>query len=223
MQRKIVLELKNISKTYNDGNFEINILKNINLKVYESEIIAIVGPSGSGKTSLLHIMGLLDKNYSGDVIMEGRVINNDNTIDSFLKKKIGFVYQYHHLFPEFTTIENVLLPLQIRDCTKNIKKKDVISMLEMLGLSHAINSKIYNLSGGEKQRVAIARAMAKNPAIIFADEPTGNLDSENAQNAFQMMKNIAMKKNISIAVITHDKNISSMCNTIYNLRSSDLQ
>jgi lipoprotein-releasing system ATP-binding protein len=223
MQRKIVLELKNVSKSYKDGNLEINILKNTNLKVYESEIVAIVGPSGSGKTSLLHIMGLLDKNYSGDVIIDGHIVNSDDKIDLLLKDKIGFVYQYHHLFPEFTTLENVLLPLQIRDCVKNVKNADAIETLDALGLSHAINSKIYNLSGGERQRVAIARAIVKNPAIIFADEPTGNLDSENAQNAFQMMKDIAMQKNISIVVITHDKNISSMCNTIYNLKSSDLQ
>lgn len=223
MQRKIVLELKNVSKSYKDGNLEINILKNTNLKVYESEIVAIVGPSGSGKTSLLHIMGLLDKNYSGDVIIDGHIVNSDDKIDLLLKDKIGFVYQYHHLFPEFTTLENVLLPLQIRDCMKNVKNTDAIQTLDALGLSHAINSKIYNLSGGERQRVAIARAIVKNPAIIFADEPTGNLDSENAQNAFQMMKDIAMQKNISVVVITHDKNISSMCNTIYNLRSSDLQ
>lgn len=199
-----VIELKNIFKRYSiQDSF---VLENVSLKVGEFEVTALLGPSGSGKSTLLHIAGLLDSPTDGSITFEDQKIEKLSDDERTLLRlhKIGFVYQYHHLLQEFSSLENVMLPMLIAGSKKSIAQERAENLLNMLGLKEKINMFPSELSGGQKQRVAIARAMVNDPVLLLADEPTGNLDPETARSVFDDMMKIMELSKMSAIVATHN-------------------
>lgn len=214
--------LENVKKVYKNADEEVWALKGINITIEKGQMVAVMGPSGSGKSTLLHIMGGIDFPTEGKVLINGIQINNldDKTLSKFRNENIGFVFQFHYLLPEFTALENVMLPLEIKG-EKNPDKK-AREILEKLNLSHRINHKPSELSGGEQQRVAIARAIANQPSLLIADEPTGNLDSQNAKNVIMILKELNEKKGMTIIIATHDVEIAKYCQYIYYMKDGIL-
>lgn len=220
-----ILVLENVSKSYQTKVEKINILKDINLSVKKGDFLSIIGRSGSGKSTLLNIMGLLDKNDSGKIYIDGIDISNiDDTVKNKIKnEKLGFVFQFHFLLPEFTALENVMLPALINAYSKKEEIKNrAIELLEMVGLKERIFHKPSQLSGGEKQRVAIARALINNPAILLADEPTGNLDEETSDGIFEILKKINKENEQTIIVVTHSKELANLSNRQIDLRKGSI-
>ena len=216
----MILEAHDIHKTYSTGkDSSLNVLKGISLSIAEGEIIAIIGPSGAGKSTLVHILGLLDRPTDGNVIFEGKSITSlrDEEISTIRNKKIGFVFQFHHLLPEFTSLENVLMPTLIGG--KSIKRETgrAKSLLSEVGLAERINHKPSELSGGEQQRVAVARALMNNPKIIFADEPSGNLDSENADKLHNLIFDLRSRFGQSFVIVTHNKELAMRADRIVTM------
>lgn len=211
MSKNQLLEVKNIARVFDvDGN-KLYALQGINLKLYQNESISIVGPSGAGKSTLLHILGLLDDATDGELDFAGKNISNLNEKEksSLRNKEIGFVFQFHHLLPEFTILENVIMPaLILNSGNKNTIKKGK-EILEKVGLSSKINSRPNEISGGEQQRAAVARALINLPSLILADEPTGNLDSENAKLVYSLLFDLQKENKTSIIIVTHNKELSN--------------
>ena len=208
----------NISKNFVIEDYEIKVLKDINLDINKGETIAITGVSGSGKSTLLQILALLDKQTSGSIHLNK--INTD-TLSSKDKASIrlnnfGFVYQHHHLLEDLTVYENIMLPLQLRGDISNSNSK-VIKLVESIGLSNRVNHLPWKLSGGEKQRVAVARAMINKPDFIFLDEPTGNLDKKNAENIQELVINLCYENDVAIVVATHDNDFVNILDRKYIL------
>lgn len=202
---------KNIHKYYGD----VEVLKGVNLHIKKGEIVAIVGPSGAGKTTLLQILGTLDKPLK-EKNFELKLNNisvkelEDKHLSSFRNKQIGFIFQFHQLLPEFTAIENVYIPALIGEKPKQEAQKKAKEILTFLGLSHRINHKPNELSGGEQQRVAVARALINNPSVILADEPSGNLDSESARNLHELFFKLRDEFGQTFVIITHNKELANM-------------
>lgn len=202
---------KNIHKYYGD----VEVLKGVNLHIKKGEIVAIVGPSGAGKTTLLQILGTLDKPLE-EKNFELKLNNisvkelEDKHLSSFRNKQIGFIFQFHQLLPEFTAIENVYIPALIGEKPKQEAQKKAKEILTFLGLSHRINHKPNELSGGEQQRVAVARALINNPSVILADEPSGNLDSESARNLHELFFKLRDEFGQTFVIITHNKELANM-------------
>jgi lipoprotein-releasing system ATP-binding protein len=201
----------NIHKFYND----LHVLKCVNINISESEIISIVGASGAGKTTLLQILGTLDKpDYKGDTTLEinGQSIKslNDKALAKFRNKHIGFIFQFHQLLPEFTALENVCIPAFINNTPKAEAEKRAIELLDYLGLKDRIHHKPNSMSGGEQQRVAVARALINQPKIIFADEPSGNLDSESAEQLHQLFFKLRDEFNQTFVIVTHNQDLANM-------------
>jgi lipoprotein-releasing system ATP-binding protein len=217
MDRETLLEVKDIKKSYKiTKNNYLNVLKGINLKVYQGEIAAIVGKSGAGKSTLLHILGTLDRADSGGFIFEGKDVSafTDKQLAEFRAKQIGFIFQFHHLLPEFTALENV----QIASFISGNKSKDnSIDILKEVGLGDRIQHKPSELSGGEAQRVAIARALINSPKIILADEPTGNLDTENAEAVIDLIFELRKKFNQTYLIVTHNEEFAQRCDRIIKI------
>lgn len=214
MTKKIVLELKNICKNYSTKTETLEIIKNLNLKIEEGDFISILGQSGSGKTTLLNLIGLLDSPTSGEIYIDNEIISvNSSNIDSVRNKKIGFVFQFHYLLPEFTALENVMIPALTQDYSqkKEIEKR-AFELLKEVGVDHRAHHKPTELSGGEKQRVAIARALINNPKILLLDEPTGNLDNETSEKIFNIFKQINNKKRQTIITVTHSRELAEISN-----------
>ena len=199
---------KNIHKKY--GSLEV--LKGVDLHIKPSEVISIVGSSGAGKTTLLTILGTLDKATSGDIIFNNQNITTltEKKLAAFRNQHIGFVFQFHHLLPEFTAIENICIPAFINKTSKKEAELKAIELLDLLGLKDRATHKPSELSGGEQQRVAVARALINNPNVIFADEPSGNLDSENAQNLHQLFFKLRDELKQTIVVVTHNEILADM-------------
>lgn len=199
---------KNIKKQY--GSLEV--LKGVDLHIQPSEVVSIVGSSGAGKTTLLTILGTLDKVTSGEILFNGVNITslNEKKLAAFRNQHIGFVFQFHHLLPEFTALENVCIPAFINKTSKKEAELKANELLDLLGLKHRANHKPSELSGGEQQRVAVARALVNNPKVIFADEPSGNLDSENAQNLHQLFFKLRDELKQTIVVVTHNETLANM-------------
>jgi lipoprotein-releasing system ATP-binding protein len=199
---------KNIKKQY--GSLEV--LKGVDLHIQASEVVSIVGSSGAGKTTLLTILGTLDKVTSGEILFNGVNITslNEKKLAAFRNQHIGFVFQFHHLLPEFTALENVCIPAFINKTSKKEAESKANELLDLLGLKHRANHKPSELSGGEQQRVAVARALINNPKVIFADEPSGNLDSENAQNLHQLFFKLRDELKQTIVVVTHNETLANM-------------
>lgn len=222
---KTALELKRINKIYRGKTENIHILKDLDLIVDEGEFISILGKSGSGKSTLLNVIGMLDTVDEGEIIINGKKIdrNNSSHIDEIKNTKLGFVFQFHYLLPEFTALENVMLPAML----KNFKNKKEIEtrakeLLTEVGLGERFNHKPSQLSGGEKQRVAISRALINNPKILLADEPTGNLDEETSNNIHNIFKKISVEKKQTIIVVTHSKELSNITDKKYYLKGGKL-
>ena len=207
-----MLVCKNIHKTFLDGSDEIKILKGITLDVKPSETLAIVGASGSGKSTLLHVLSGLESADSGVIILDDIDLStlSENQLCKLRLKKIGFIYQFHHLIKELNVRENISLPLMIDNYDADLVDLKTNEIIEKVGLKHRSDFQIDKLSGGERQRVAIARSIVHQPKIIFADEPTGNLDKANAKNIFSLLTDLANFNNSSLIVATHDLEMSSL-------------
>lgn len=199
---------KNIKKQY--GNLQV--LKGVDIHIKPSEVVSIVGSSGAGKTTLLTILGTLDKASSGDILFNDINISSLNAkkLAAFRNQHIGFVFQFHHLLPEFTAIENVCIPAFINKISKKEAESKALELLDLLGLKDRANHKPSELSGGEQQRIAVARALINDPKVIFADEPSGNLDSENAQNLHQLFFKLRDELKQTIVVVTHNETLANM-------------
>jgi len=220
-----MLRAINIAKDYNDGiRNDLHVLNNISFTLDHAETSAIVGTSGSGKTTLLNILGGLDKPTSGQVLL------NDMDVHKLSEKKrctvrnehFGFIYQFHHLLPEFTALENVAMPLLIKGGSVEQALQEAEKALDEVGLKKRINHKPSELSGGERQRAAIARALIHRPDCIFADEPTGNLDRKNAEQAIDLIINLNKEYSTALIIVTHDLNIAERMNTVYTLEDGVL-
>lgn len=219
-----ILECKALSKVYHDATAKIEVLNNVDLQVNPGELIAIVGNSGSGKSTLLHLLGGLDKPTSGQILLAGKNIAevNENERCRLRNRYLGFVYQFHHLLPEFTALENVCMPLLIGNVKPEIATEKAERLLDMVGLKNRMEHKIGELSGGERQRVAIARALVANPSCVLADEPTGNLDTRNAEMVFQLFIGLQKTLQTSVMMVTHDMRIAEQADRILILKDGKL-
>ncbi|AFA40967.1 ATP-binding component of an ABC superfamily outer membrane-specific lipoprotein transporter [Wigglesworthia glossinidia endosymbiont of Glossina morsitans morsitans (Yale colony)] len=221
MNKIPILSCVNVTKIYKN---KLIILNNINLSIQRSETIAIVGRSGSGKSTLLYILSGLDNPTKGDVFFEGKSIYRLSSSQSadLRNKSFGFIYQFHHLLPDFNVLENVLMPALIGKFNIKNAKKSAYEILEQLGLQKRVHYKPHELSGGEKQRVAIARALINNPKIIFADEPTGNLDQISAKKFFALLNTINLYKSTTFLVVTHCLNFSKKLKKVLEIKNGIL-
>lgn len=206
MNDDILLRVRSIQKSYPQGAGKLHILKGVDLDVRENEALCIVGSSGAGKSTLLHILGTLDRPDHGVVNFRGRdlTILDEEALAQFRSQSLGFVFQFHHLLMEFTALENVMLPALIAGRSQRMAKKKADELLRLVGLSHRATHFPTELSGGELQRVAIARSLVNDPEILFADEPTGNLDSQNAKHIQDIFFDLIKHKKITLVVVTHD-------------------
>lgn len=220
MNKKKLIELKEVCKVYDMGNENIvEALKKFDLDIYEGEFLAILGPSGSGKSTLLHMMGLLDVPSCGEIFVEGEYINemSEDETAYFRGKKVGFVFQVFNLIPSLNSLENVVLPMMIYDVSKQEREKRALQLLGDIGLKGREFHKPMELSGGQRQRVAIARALANDPPIIFADEPTGNLDSKTGDEIITLFKELN-EKGKTIVMVTHNEELTRYCDRIVYIR-----
>ncbi|MDZ4844069.1 MAG: ABC transporter ATP-binding protein [Chitinophagales bacterium] len=204
----ILLEAQNVHKSYGT----LKVLKGIDLSIKAGEVVSIVGSSGAGKTTLLHILGTLDASDSGKVILDGKDFTElkGKELARFRNQKIGFVFQFHHLLPEFTALENVQIPSLIGGLSQKEAKERAVNLLKKLGLAERMNHKPSELSGGEQQRVAVARALANNPAIVLADEPSGNLDSDNARELHKLFFKLREEFGQTFIIVTHNAELADM-------------
>lgn len=203
-----MIKAANIHKSYGD----LKVLKGIDLIINKGEIISIVGASGAGKTTLLHILGTLDRADSGTLEINNTIINqlNDKRLSAFRNKDIGFVFQFHHLLPEFTALENICIPAYIAGVSKKEAIESANELLSFLGLEDRAHHKPSELSGGEQQRVAVARALINKPAVVLADEPSGNLDSTNAKDLHKLFFTLRDKFNQTFVIVTHNEELADM-------------
>lgn len=203
-----MIEIQGITKSFG----ELQVLKGINLIIYKGEVVSVVGPSGAGKTTLLQIMGTLDKADCGSVVINGIEVGNlkEKELSAFRNKQIGFVFQFHQLLPEFTALENVMIPALIGGMSPDKTMKKAKETLAFLGLAERASHKPAELSGGEKQRVAVARALINDPAVIFADEPSGSLDSKNKEELHQLFFDLRDKLGQTFVIVTHDEDLAQL-------------
>ena len=211
-----MISVKNVTKSYNS----LQVLKGINLEVAKEEIVCLMGASGAGKSTLLHIMGTLDKPDTGSVEINNTNVFqlNDKKLSAFRNQYLGFVFQFHHLLPEFTAVENIALPALIKGTNKKEAIKEAERLLEIFGLSERSQHKPSQLSGGEQQRIAIARALVNNPKVVFADEPSGNLDSANALELHKLFVELRDLLHQTFVIVTHNQSLASMADRILQIK-----
>ena len=217
----VVLEAKNVVKHFTDGKSTVEVIKGLSLKVHAGEFISIVGSSGSGKSTLLHVLGGLDRPTEGQVWLNGQRFDHMGEAErGYLRNQhLGFVYQFHHLLPEFSALENVAMPLMLREGTnyKDVKAQAEY-LLNRVGLSHRLTHKPGELSGGERQRVALARALVAKPALMMADEPTGNLDRKTAVKIFELLSDLRQEFNMAMLIVTHDEQLAQSADSILHMQ-----
>ena len=203
-----MIEIQGITKSFG----ELQVLKGIDLIINKGEVVSIVGPSGAGKTTLLQIMGTLDKADAGSVVINGVEVGKlkEKELSAFRNKQIGFVFQFHQLLPEFTALENVMIPALIAGTSSGEAMRSAKDTLGMMGLAERASHKPAELSGGEKQRVAVARALINHPAVIFADEPSGSLDSKNKEELHQLFFDLREKLGQTFVIVTHDEGLAQL-------------
>ncbi|MBL4647950.1 MAG: lipoprotein-releasing ABC transporter ATP-binding protein LolD [Gammaproteobacteria bacterium] len=221
----IVLRCEDISKTFCDGNLRINVLNQLNLQISKGETVAIIGRSGSGKSTLLHLLGGLEQADYGAVYL-----NNKNIFTLPEKQRcllrnqtLGFVYQFHHLLPEFDALENICMPLLIKGVSQKKSQEQAKDILEKIGLAKRLYHKVAELSGGERQRVAIARALVTRPSCVLADEPTGNLDKQTAEEVCALMLELNRAFQTSLVIVTHDENLAAKMDRVLYLEEGCLE
>jgi lipoprotein-releasing system ATP-binding protein len=211
-----MLSAKNIQKKYG----QLQVLKGVDININKGEVVSIVGSSGAGKSTLLHILGTLDNADTGEIILNNQRVDKlfGKKLAAFRNKEIGFVFQFHHLLPEFTALENVCIPGWIAGGKKKDIQLKATQLLKTLGLSDRLENKPQQLSGGEQQRVAVARALINNPAIVMADEPTGNLDSKNAKELHQLFVDLRQQFNQTFLIVTHNEELAQMSDRIVHMK-----
>ncbi|MGB0909362.1 MAG: ABC transporter ATP-binding protein [Nitrospirales bacterium] len=213
------VEIHNLSKTCYLGQQRVDILKEINLTIHRQEVVSIIGASGAGKSTLLHIMGTLDQPTQGTISYEGKQLLGmpESALADFRNRRLGFVFQFHHLLPEFTALENTILPALIQKQPRVEASKAAKALLEEVGLSHRMDHKPGELSGGEQQRVAVARALIRNPDLVLADEPTGNLDSHTGDSLFQVLRNLNQRHGTAFVIVTHNQKLTEQSDRLIHL------
>lgn len=216
-----MIELQGITKSFGS----LQVLKGIDLTIGKGEVVSIVGPSGAGKTTLLQIMGTLDRPDGGSVRINGMDIGrlNERRLSAFRNKEIGFVFQFHQLLPEFTALENVMIPALIQEASAGTARKRAMKMLEMMGLSERASHKPAELSGGEKQRVAVARALMNHPAVVLADEPSGSLDTQNKEELHRLFFELRDRLNQTFVIVTHDEGLAAQTDRTIHLLDGRIQ
>lgn len=219
-----VLQLKSVTKSFTQGGAELEVLKGVDIALEKKESVALLGASGSGKTTLLQIAGLLSTPSGGQVLLEGQDVSKagDRERTRWRRGKIGFVFQFHHLLPEFTALENVILPQLLAGKAPHEAERRAIDLLDVLGAGGRLEHRPAQLSGGEQQRVAIARALANDPALILADEPTGNLDARTAERVFQLLTKVAEGRGVAVLVATHNTDLASRLNRTLRLKDGKI-
>lgn len=219
-----MLSILNISHSYTQGSNTLSIFNNCSLNIDVGQTVALVGNSGAGKTTFLQLVGLLEQLQTGDIRIQGKSTKtmDDNERTILRRHTYGFVYQFHHLLPEFTALENVMLPQLIAGINSKIAKNKAIELLETLGLGHRLEHRPKQLSGGEQQRVAIARALANNPKILLADEPTGNLDPTTSNEVFQMLVKMIKEQGIAAIIATHNHSLANSMDRFVELKNGTL-
>ncbi|WP_121353418.1 ABC transporter ATP-binding protein [Flavisolibacter nicotianae] len=215
-----MLTATNIHKRYGT----VDVLKGVDVTINKGEVVSIVGPSGSGKSTFLHILGTLDKPDQGEVHLHQQNITRlqGNSLSSFRNKHIGFVFQFHHLLPEFSALENVCIPGWLTKKNKSDVKSKAVSLLKTLGLGHRIENKPSQLSGGEQQRVAVARALINSPEIVFADEPTGNLDTANAKELHQLFFELRRQFQQTFLIVTHNEELAQLSDRVLHMKDGKI-
>ncbi|MEG0821090.1 MAG: ABC transporter ATP-binding protein [Burkholderiaceae bacterium] len=208
-----------VFKSYREGELEVDVLKGTSLTIAAGEIVAIVGSSGSGKSTLMHCIGGLDDIDRGSISIEGRDLAQltDAERGRLRNERLGFVYQFHHLLPEFTALDNVAMPLTIRRLPLSAAREQAAEALAAVGLAHRVRHFPGEMSGGERQRTAIARAIVTRPACVLADEPTGNLDRDTARSVFEVFVKLARDRGTAIAIVTHDPELAALCDRTLKL------
>ena len=217
-----ILTATHITKSYQDGKNITNVLNGLDIQVHAGEKIAIVGTSGSGKSTLLHLLGGLDVPTSGEVWLHGKCLNqlNETERGNLRNQYLGFIYQFHHLLPEFTAVENVAMPLLLRNSVKiSEAREQAVDLLKRVGLEHRLTHRPGELSGGERQRVAIARALVTKPSLILADEPTGNLDHANALAVFEILAELQASLKTALLMVTHDRQLAGLADKQLSLQN----
>jgi len=215
-----MLKARDLHKFYKEDSKEVHALKGVNLEVEKGEILSIVGPSGAGKSTLLHLLGGLDMPTRGTVFLDGTDLYkiSDNARCRIRNRKVGFVFQFYHLLPEFTALENVMMPAMINGSNKLKAKERARSLLETVGLSHRMEHRPAELSGGEAQRVAIARSLMNHPDIVFCDEPTGNLDSEMSEDVCNLILTLSRKDRQTFVIATHQEDLAKRADRVLHIK-----
>ncbi|WP_410015737.1 lipoprotein-releasing ABC transporter ATP-binding protein LolD [Sodalis sp. C49] len=225
MNNAPLLQCNNLSKRYQEGKLFTDVLRDVSFSMLPGEMMAIVGSSGSGKSTLLHLLGGLDEPTSGEVIFEGQQLTalSSQARAEIRNRRLGFIYQFHHLLPDFTALENVAMPLLIGGTTPQQAKATAREMLASVGLDKRGHHRPAELSGGERQRVAIARALVNHPALVLADEPTGNLDQRTADSIFELLGELNMRQGTAFLVVTHDLHLARRLNRQLEMRDGQLR
>lgn len=224
MNKDIVLKVCGLTKSYREGGRVLQVLKGADLEVLRGQSVAIVGTSGSGKSTLLQCIGGLDRFDQGSVEVgrESLADLSERNLTELRNRKLGFVYQFHHLLPEFTALENVAMPLKIRRERASTAQQRAESLLEAMGLSDRADHLPSQLSGGERQRVAIARAVSGSPVCLLADEPTGNLDGETAESVMNYLLTLSASQGLALVIVTHDPDVAARCDRIVRLKDGKI-
>lgn len=220
-----VLSIRGLSRTYQTGRGDLTVLRGVDLDVFPGEIVGLIGPSGSGKSSLLHAAGLLERPTAGDVLIDGENVGRlDEAARTRLRlSRIGFVYQFHHLLPEFDARDNVALPVRIAGYSQDDARRMAEAALAALGLSERVTHQPAQLSGGEQQRVALARALANRPRLLLADEPTGNLDPATSQTVFEALQKLVKETGVAALIATHNMELAGHMDRVFALKDGHLE
>jgi lipoprotein-releasing system ATP-binding protein len=219
-----LVQVENLKRSFNMGHQTVHVLNGITMTIQRGEMVAIIGASGAGKSTLLHILGTLDRPTKGEVLFEGKNMfkASETALASFRNQRIGFVFQFHHLLPEFTALENAYLPALIQKIPQHTAIETATALLSEVGLSHRLHHKPGELSGGEQQRVAVARALIRRPDLVLADEPTGNLDTQTGDELFGLLRKLNETHGTAFIIVTHNEKLSHQTDRLIHLQDGQI-